>query len=125
MTTTLNLDAFKLSQAIFEIQYNEAYLLWDKSGEIWSNVSREWPNLKIQKAEPNNTTLSVDNFQLSATLNKSNIIDLNPSSSLSEFITRTDKFIKIISNTLKIREYSRIGFRLIYVRKYPDKHVKA
>ena len=125
MTTTLNLDAFKLFQTTFEIRYDEAYLLWDKSGEIWSNVSREWPNLKIHKAEPNNTTLSVDNFQLSATIDKSNIIDLKPSSSLSEFTTRTDKFIKIISNTLKIREYSRLGFRLIYVKKYTDKESAA
>lgn len=121
MTSSLNLDAFKLFQATFEIRYDEAYLLWDKSGEIWSAVSQEWPNLKINKAEPNNTTLSVDNFQFSATLDKSYVIDLKPTSSLSEFISRTDKFIKIICNALKIKQFNRLGFRLIYVKRYPDK----
>lgn len=125
MASTLTLDGFKLFQATFEIRYDEAFLLWDRAGVIWSTVSREWPHIKCNKAEPNNTTFTVDNCQLSATLDKAHIIDLKPTSSLSEFINKTSKFVSILNDQLSIKQFKRIGFRLIYVRKYPDEEAVA
>jgi hypothetical protein len=126
MTKSLNLDDFKLFQAVFEARYEKAYFLWDKSGEVWTAINQEWHTLKAEIIEPNNTTFLIDNkFQISVNIDKTSVIDLKPSSSLNDFTEVANKAFNIITTILRIEKFNRIGFRLIFIRDFPDKESSA
>ena len=122
----LNLSDFKLTETIFEVRYDNAYMLWDRAGEIWAKTSSMWPNLEAEKVEPSITTFRLENkYQLSVNLGKAHIIDLKPSLSLNEFMEKAENFIKLVIQTLKITNFIRVGFRLVYIKSFSDKFEAA
>jgi len=126
MVAKVDLSQLKLIQSTFEIRYRNAYALWDKAGLLWFNANSEWSNLKMVKAEPMVTTFTLnDRFELGVNIDRLHIIDTTPSSSLKEFSECAEKFSDIVTNTLNIKNYTRLGFRLIYNRYFPDKITAA
>jgi hypothetical protein len=122
MKSSFDLSDIKLSQATIEIRYPNAYILWDRAGVIWSKASSTWPNMKMGKAKPMVTSFLIDGrYELSVKLDMAHLIDLNPTSSLKDFITNADSFVTLVANTLDIKEFTRIGFRLIYNKRFKDK----
>ena len=122
MNDSLSLSNLKLLQATIEIRYNNAYLLWDRSGLIWSKASSKWVNLKIVKADPMVTNFLIDDrYEASVQLEKAHFIDLKPSSSLKEFIANAELFVTLVADTLDLTEFTRLGFRLIYYKRFNNK----
>lgn len=122
MKNLLNLSSFKLNQATMEIRFDNAYILWDRAGLVWSKASSNWANLKMNKAEPMMTTFIIDDrYELSVKLDKAHIIDLAPSSSLKEFMANAEFFVTLVADTLDITEFTRLGFRLTFYKKFHDK----
>ncbi len=118
---SLDLSKLKLTQATMEVRFDNAYILWDRAGKIWSKASSLWPNLKMGKAEPMVTAfLLEDRYELSVQLGKAHLIDMLPTSSLNEFISNSDIFIGLVAESLEISEFTRLGFRLIFNRKFTD-----
>lgn len=119
---SLDLSNLKLTQATMEIRFDNAYILWDRAGLVWSKTSSIWSNLKMGKAEPMVTTFLVDDrYELSVQLGKAHFIDMLPSSSLKEFMTNADLFVSLVVDSLEISEFTRLGFRLLYSKKFKDK----
>lgn len=115
MNKKLKFVDLELRRAILEIRYNEAYILWDRSGQIWSEVKSIWPEMKNQKTEPSYTSFLLDDKrQFWVQLDKSNYTDFKPQGNLNDFITNVAKLISLVSDVLKISEYTRLGFRLLY-----------
>ncbi|MCP4051297.1 MAG: hypothetical protein GY730_11405, partial [bacterium] len=122
MPDKLDLSHFKIRQAILEFRYSTAYLLWDRAGLIWNKISSELHNLKMIKAEPATTTFISDNrYELSVKLDKSHFTDMKPCSGLKDFFKYSESFFSLVTNTLGISEFTRLGFRLVYVKNFPDK----
>ena len=122
MKNSLDLSSFKLNQATMEIRFNNAYTLWDRAGQIWSKASSKWSNLKMGKAEPMVTKFLVDDrYELSIKLDVAHLIDLTPSSNLKEFMANAELFVTLVADTLDITEFTRLGFRLIYCKRFPNK----
>jgi len=117
----LNLSDFKLTQAVLEIRYANAYIIWDRSGKIWTEFSSLWPNLHMLTAQPNEVLFRLENkYELSVQIDKAHIIELEPTSNLDDFMERADKFIKLVIQNLEIINFNRVGFRLVYVKGFPD-----
>jgi hypothetical protein len=126
MATVLRLESFILRQATFEARYSNAYIAWDRAGRIWSQVSSKWPKTKMSKAEPMVTNFLVDDrYDFELKLDMAHVTDLTPSSSLKEFTSNADEFINIVADSIDLREFTRLGFRLIYSRKFTDKYEAA
>ncbi len=119
---TMNLSQLKLNQATLEIRYENAYLLWDRAGHIWSNANSTWAKISMMQAKPMITSFIInDRFEMAVKLDRAHFIDMKPSSGLEEFIENTKQFIDLVSKILDISEYERLGFRLIYSKKFNDK----
>jgi len=119
---SLDLSNLKLTQATMEIRFDNAYILWDRAGLVWSKANSIWSDLKMGKAEPMVTTFIVDDrYELSVQLGKAHFIDMLPSSSLKEFMANAELFVNLVVDSLEIYEFTRIGFRLIYSKKFKDK----
>ena len=93
MTTSFDLSHFSLHQAILEIRYQDALLLWDRSGLLWHEIKKIKPEIKMQDAKPLVTTFFLDNkFDLTVKTDRSHIVDTKPISSLKDFIELSDFF---------------------------------
>lgn len=121
MAPPLDLAHLKLKHATIEIRYDTAYTLWDRAGLIWSKASSEWSNLRILEAAPNVTKFILnDRMELQVTLDKAHLIDLKATSSLKEFIEFAEIFINLVTKSLEINKFTRLGFRLNYFKNFPD-----
>lgn len=126
MTMSFEFDHLTLKQATFEIRFDDAYILWDRAGLIWSEAKSKLPDMKLIAATPNEVKFMLENrFEFSLNLDKAHIIDMKPSSSLKDFQEHADFFIDLVTNSLSLNTYSRIGFRLIYRKDFPDKFMAA
>jgi hypothetical protein len=124
--TAFDLTAFAFQQATIEIRYDDAMLLWDRSGALWSNVKAQKPEIKVNNAKPNQSTFFLDDrYTLSSQINTAFVIDTSPASSLKEFIELSHQFLNTVMDTLEIKEITRIGFRLLHNKFYDDREKAA
>ncbi len=122
----LNFSDFSLTRAVLEVRYANAYILWDRAGKIWADISSLWPDVKVMTVQPSTTAFRLeDKYDLSVQFDKAHIIDLKPTSSLDDFMERADRFMKLVIQHLEIKHFTRTGFRLIYVKPFPDKFQAA
>ena len=123
----LDFSEFALSRATFEFRYDHAYLLWDKTGNIWDAMKRKWPQIKANKIEPNQQSFywRPKGLMLQIELTRAFVITHNPGKSLEEFSQISADFESIIRNNLGLYEYSRLGFRPIFLRKYPNREAAS
>lgn len=122
----LTFDQLTLKQATIEIRYDNAYLLWDRSGLVWSEITKERPSAKMVKAEPMVSAFTLDDrFELTVTLDKAHLVDHTANSSLKEFTELAGTFIDIVTKSLEINKFTRIGFRVIYNKYFENKFAAA
>ena len=49
----MEFDELKPPTASFEVRFGNTFLVWDRSGMIWSEVVARFPELKLRQPEPN------------------------------------------------------------------------
>lgn len=126
MNSKIELSNLKLISASFEIRYDNAYLLWDRSGFVWSTIKSIYPNIEPQHAEPNLSNFVLDDrFQFSVKIDRVAVIDQTPKSSLNDFMEIADGFTKSVVECLEISEYTRLGLRLVYNKFFPNRESAA
>jgi len=126
MSSSIDFSNLKLTSATIEIRYDNAYILWDRSGMIWSKASQAWLGLKTTQAEPNVSRFIInDRFDVMVSLDRSHLIDTKPTSSLKEFIEYAPIFLNLVMDSLEINKIERIGFRLIFKKYFKDKDMAA
>jgi hypothetical protein len=117
-----DISDFRLLTASWECRFEDAYLLWDRAGAIWSELVRRRPQLKRIKAEPNLTIFRFeDKYEISVLLDKFHIVAHNPQSSLEEFGAIAEEVSEQVISQLEVDRFLRVGLRLIFVREYADR----
>lgn len=115
------LEDFKLEKAAFEVKYENALLLWDRSGALWTAVGTVLDAVKMVQAQPNLTVfIAGKNKELFCGLDSTRVIEHRPSLRLAEFSKCVDDLFPLVFRTLEIRSLTRVGFRLIFFRKCAD-----
>ena len=112
----MNISEFTLQRAILEVRYEHAYLHWERAGSIWHTASKEWRGLEMRSVEPNATVFTWKNmYEFGVSIERATARALYPGSSLKDEGYRVfDRFIELVSSTLEISDFSRIGFRAIF-----------
>lgn len=117
----LQLEDFALESAAFEVRYENALMLWDRAGTTWTEVEQALPGLKLIGAEPAKTAFQLDRrFQMTVALEMANVIAVKPSKQdLEEQLPKiADEVIDSMVRNLRIRAFTRVGFRLTFHREY-------
>jgi uncharacterized protein (TIGR04255 family) len=119
---TLSLSDFRLSQAVLEARYLNGFLHWDRAGAIWMEMTtKHYPALKMVKAEPGQSMFRLeDRYELGVQVDKLSVHAHNPHSTLKEFSEIADQFGSTVLRFLELEEYTRIGFRVIYLKEFDD-----
>jgi hypothetical protein len=117
----LQLDDFRLERAILEVKYENALLLWDRSGSLWTEVGAALNGVKVIQAQPNATIFAAgENKELFCGLDAARVIEHRPSRRLAEFSKCVDDVFPLLFKNLGIKSLSRVGFRLIFFRQCSD-----
>lgn len=113
------LSQFQRRQLIFEMRYDPAYALWDRAGAVASELSRHFPELKNQNANPNVVGfVASQRYNLNILIDRASFVDNKPIGSQKELVAEIDFFYKVLSKNLSITSFSRIGLRVIFSRQY-------
>lgn len=113
------LNSFKLRTAIIQIQYHEAFEIWDHAGEITSNIYRVWPGLTVAEGVPNQQTLQGDGVKIETGFTQSTIT-LSDAKPLSrQNVQRVAEVFDIWREVLNLHDLPRISTRVIYVKEFP------
>jgi hypothetical protein len=119
----LSLDDFSLFSAAFEIRFDEAYAIWDRSGDLWSNVLLAFPGLERRHVDPGRVVFSTTGKperELTVELNRLGFVEFDPDRQLRHFADAVDKFASIATEILAVGQYQRTGLRLLYRKEFPD-----
>ena len=128
MSEALKFDDLSLSKAAFEVRYDNAFLLWDRSGSIWTQIILKQPELRVARAEPSKVVFASRGereLQLTLELGRLGVIAINPDKKLSAFTELVTRFTEITTQTLQVQAYTRVGLRVSFFKEYVDREAAA
>jgi hypothetical protein len=118
----MDLGQFKVQKSILEIRYAQSFLIWDRTGHIWSQMFSKFPEMKVQKAQPNQQTLVLGN-KMAATvaLESANLAAHHLPTNFAPFASACDEFFPIVLSELGVTDLSRIGFRTFFEKSFSSR----
>jgi hypothetical protein len=128
MSTRLSFDDFTLHQAAFEVRFDDAFLLWDRSGIVWKKVVALYTDLKPAHVEPSKVLFERRgdrDLQLGLETRRLGVAGMHPDSKLAEFSRVASQFSEITAETLEIETFSRVGLRVGFTKEFEDRVAAA
>jgi hypothetical protein len=123
---SLNLDQFTPWTATFEVRYDTAFLFWDRSGSIWAEVKKLYPQVTVQQASPNQVQVNVDDrTSAAASVDRAYFTVANPKNDLSELQSFSKVLFPPLLRYLDLSSLSRVGLRVIYGKHFDGRKEAA
>lgn len=118
----MRLEDLRLKTVTFEARYPGAFLLWDRSGQVWSQMLTKHRGLVLRHAEPGKVVFVKDQrIDLVVEVQKLIVIDHGPESDISGLSELATDLVKISTECLDISVFTRIGLRAVFWRSYDDR----
>lgn len=112
------LDSFKTHSAIIQIHYADAFLLWDRAGEIARHISKIWPDIKSSEAQPQQQTLNGKGVSIQTSFAKSTIT-ISGEHALSQInVSHICDTFEVWRKVLELDELSRVSTRVTYSKNF-------
>ena len=113
----MELSNFKIRQLVFEVRYDDAFLLWDCAGRTNAELAKIWPGTRLDEASPNQQSIKSDKLSIVTGINSSRVVLICPTT-IVQYSDQLAETIKLWIEFLGISEFTRIGTRVIYDREY-------
>lgn len=118
----IDLGTMNIARVLLEVRFDNAYLIWDRAGQLWSAATKRWPTIENQEAQPGQILfIHPEKFKFETRLERCSIAAYSPNRTLSTFTEYADEFISLVIETLEIIEFTRIGFRIIFHQEYDSR----
>ena len=114
MPLRISVDDFKLISAVCELRYENAYLLFDRTGQICQEVKSHFTDCEVTSAAPNQTILKAKEGNLSVELKQCRVTSTSPDTSLETFAINCKNFFDSVSDNLMVKAFTRIGLRVVF-----------
>jgi hypothetical protein len=116
----INLDDLKPISATFEVRYAPQFMVWDRSGAIWSTMAAKYPKITNKKAEPNAVAVNLaPRLDAVIQIDKAILTLALPPADLAPLKEAATILVPMLLHHLPIEKYTRIGLRIIYHRTFP------
>lgn len=112
------LDNFKTHTLVFQVQYKEAFLLWDNAGKIASAMKEIWNDLSVRTGAPNQQVLASKRCQVNVALNASTITLRGENLLRESVFNKISDAFNIWKEQLSLIELSRISARVVFLRNF-------
>jgi hypothetical protein len=120
MPLRVSIDDFKLISAVCELRYEEASLLFDRTGQICHEAKSHFTDCEVVSAIPNQTILKTKEGNLVVELKQCRVASTRPDTSLEAFAANCKRFFDSVSNNLMVKAFTRVGLRVVFRKVYPD-----
>jgi hypothetical protein len=119
----LSFTDFRLVGLAFELRYPDAFLLWDRAGQLAGQLQARYPVTRLTSAEPGKVVFLCDRTkEISWHLDRLIVIDHRPGSAKPErFYDLCEQCFELTAEHLQIEELKRAGFRLTFAKVFPTK----
>ena len=112
------LDDFKLVNTIFQIQYPEAYEIWDRAGSISRQLTEIWPDLKNREAKPQQQSLSNREVHIQTGFVQTTFT-LFGEKGLDELkVSRIKESYEVLRSELNLSYLERVSTRVVYAKEF-------
>lgn len=117
---------FDLIKATFEVRYEPAFTIWDRSGAIWRSIQKSYPTTKLMNGSPMQVVCSIDDrFEMNVSIDKLFVIDFLPEPDLEMLIPVAEGLFSATADQLELTDFSRLGARFFYRKRFPNKDAAA
>jgi hypothetical protein len=113
----MELSAFKIRQLVFEVRYDDAFLLWDCAGRVHAELAKLWPGSKLVQSEANQQLLKSDDAEIMTGIRQAHVAVIEPST-ITKFADQIAETLRIWTSAMNVGKFNRVGTRVIYTRKY-------
>ncbi len=120
MPTTLSFADFSMSRAASELRYDNAYLIYDRTGQVIQEARGHFTNFKVTSATPNESTFLSDEGSFGLQLGSCRFISDKADASLESFGSSCKRYFDIVAELLDIRMFTRVGLRVITKKTTKD-----
>jgi len=122
----INLDDLKPISAAFEVRYAPQFMVWDRSGSIWTTMAARYPPITNKAAQPNAVLVNlVPNLDAGIQLDKAFLTLALPAPNLAMLKDAAALLIPMLVDNLQIENFTRIGLRIIYHKTFASKRSAA
>ena len=120
MTPSITVSDFKPTLAVCEIRYENAYLIYDRTGLICADLRKLFTDLRVVSPSPNQTILQAEEGSFGLELNLCRFTTQKPDSQLEAFAEHGKRFFDSVLYNLDIKAFTRIGLRVMLRRDFKD-----
>jgi len=124
----LEFDDLHLYFAAFEVRFDDSFLIWDRSGAIWSEILRRFPEFKLRHAEPNRVTFGTscdDEMQVAVQVGLVNVSVVLPDKKLERLSRVATHMTEVAADQLEVARYSRVGLRTQFTLDFKQPEAAA
>ena len=115
MAGHLDISNFVSDTVVYEIRYENGYLIWDRAGRLWTELRAKYPEMVLSDAGPLLQTFTWKRIHtLSVGLDKASVSTSRPGPVMKEFTELAESLHEVIVKNLQIELLTRIGLRHIY-----------
>lgn len=116
----VDLSQYKIVKQVLDIRYPTAFLLWDRAGHIWDEVSKQFPNVKLKSAQPNQTSVAITDAMDGVVNNDKAVLiqDVEDSAKQPAFIEAAAIFFPLVIHLLEVQTLKRVGMRIHFEREF-------
>jgi hypothetical protein len=108
-------SSFRRTQAIFEVRFEGAYLLWDKTGVLWTAIGSNFKTFRRSNITPNEQTFfGDDRFTMAVSIERASITDNQPHGTVDKTIETFADFVGKALEILEVDVLTRVGNRYLY-----------
>lgn len=117
---TLSIDEFKLVNATCELRYKNAYLVYDRTGQVLQDLSRSFTDISISSSAPQQTAWVAQEGTFSLEIGTCRFTSARSNQSAETFAKQCGAYFDAVTKNLQINVFTRIGLRYIARKEYPS-----
>jgi hypothetical protein len=122
----LDLADFRLQSCFLEVRFANAFRLWDRAGQIATDLQVHFPKLQLDDPAPNNQRyMLAQGMPAEVKIGLAHMGSIYPDSSLEIFKTSADVFFGTVISALDPANFERIGFRIFFEKVFDTREAAA
>jgi hypothetical protein len=120
MPIPLSITDFKTTYAVCELRYENAYLIFDRTGQVCREAQASYTHCNVTSAAPNMTIFQADEGAFVLELSQCRFSTNRPDASLEKFAAHCKMFFDSVTIHLDVRVFTRVGFRILFRKDFKD-----
>jgi len=106
----LDFNSFKTDTATIELRFAPSFLMWDRSGALWTEIQSRFPELKYSNVQPSQQVFESKTLRVMLELESLRVITRGQGAD-KRVADVSEAIFRLASDKYKISTFTRLGFR--------------